>query len=106
MPMFERTGARTGEGVYLDSCREVFRRGRRLDPATHRRMRDLCIVFLKDLGCDFEDISKILSMPLGARQCRNRAALIPWRIGIRESMAKTVARAQQEIDDDLDVAKR
>jgi hypothetical protein len=87
-------------GIYIPSTRLVFRRGHRLDDMTCRRLRDLCIAQLDGLGCDPEDVSHIMSMPLCPRQVRNRRRMVTRQDDIRVSMAKVLITAKREISEE------
>src|SRR5262245_38049189 len=98
MPMFER---RDGEGVYLDSCQEVFPRGKRINEHSARRIRDVFFYLLHSLGAPYEDIAIIFR--LTSRQVRNRLEVFEHlsfanaiRNVVREIAADTVEHLDAE----------
>jgi hypothetical protein len=69
VPYFEQ---KDKSGVFLESCMPVFKRGRRLDKETIRRIRDIFYSVMLSLGCDPEDCASIGRSGVTARQIRNR----------------------------------
>lgn len=91
MPNFETS---TGKEVYLPSVNPVFRRGKRLDDATCRRMRDMVLTFFRRMGMDSEDCARIFAMKLTGRQVRNRVDETPADIqAVLERMANLYVAA-------------
>jgi hypothetical protein len=84
-----------GEEKFVESCREVFRRGVRLNEDVCRRLRDLLMVQLRGLGCSAADIAHVVSLPISERQVRNRLAMMPRFDDVRVSMAKVLVKTKR-----------
>ena len=97
MPNFV-TGA--GEEVYRDSVRPVFRRGKRLDEATIRRIRDILLTTLSSLGMSSEDIAEITKAGITSRQVRNRVHRdmpVDFRGALEKIAVEIIASAQKRV---------
>jgi hypothetical protein len=93
MPMFVTNDQ---QAKYLSASRPAFRRAVRLHPETRRRLRDILIFQMKTLGCDPEDIAGIFSMPICARQVRNRLKLFSSAMNARTALLDCIRSAQEE----------
>jgi hypothetical protein len=67
MPLFERPADKSG--VYVESTRAIFVRGRRLGVGTVRRLQDVVVALLAGMGMTSVEIAKL--RPIVARQVRN-----------------------------------
>ncbi len=89
-----------GEEVYVSPARPVFRRGKRLDEHTIRRIRDIWCCVLASLGCDSSDISSIISSGVTDRQVRNRVHKnmpLDIRRSIEDMAVEVIAAARKRV---------
>jgi hypothetical protein len=89
MPTFEKARS-PEEGAYREATRPVFRRGKRLDEVTVRRVRDIMIVALHGLGCDSEDVGSVFGIT--GRQVRNRVDQVREVCGMEPGFSEAFDR--------------
>lgn len=82
-------------GVYVESHRPVFKRGRRIDETTARRLRDLLILFLYRLPMVPGDIARVMSLPLSERMVRYRLAEVMQLDDARVEIARIVQKRER-----------
>jgi hypothetical protein len=89
-----------GEEVYVAPSRPVFRRGKRLDEPTVRRIRDILMSLLASLGCDSEDIARVTASTITSRQVRNRVHKdmpVDFRDALENIAIEVIASAHKRV---------